>query len=344
MKNIYSLLGILLLFIIVFISHIIHHRNYNSYKQQTKLYKDINTSSFKNTKPEFYENLELEIPNLTVTSLPIKAIKAVYIRQNETMDSLQKSIDLLYESIKDNPFIMYSEGHLSQVYYGLKKYDSAYYYARKSFLGLPKNAVHFAMISKLHANLGNYDSIVKTFNKIKSPPREDITRIYFASMLNFIDKVDDSLKSSVVETAKFSKNFFLTDNELQLLADYIIEGREKVDKAIVDQEKGMKFLSENNYIKGIEFYKKALSVRKNNVGYIQTIGLAYHNIGEHKKAIENLSFLEDKGVPLDPISLYVKGLSHYHLKDKVTSCEYFLKSSKFGLENAKTSYNNLCKY
>jgi tetratricopeptide (TPR) repeat protein len=162
-------------------------------------------------------------------------------------------------------------------------------------------------------------------------------------MINFINEIDDSLKSSVIKTAKDAKNTFLTGKDLQLLADYIIEGKDKVDIAVLDAEYGSKLLSEKKYMEGINYLEKALLVRKNNVGYIQTIGLAYHNLGEHKKAVENLGILENNGIPLDPVSLYVKGLSHYFLKQKEASCKYLLKASRFGLKSASEAYEDLCK-
>ena len=351
MKKKYSLIAILFFTVIVIFSHVVHHRNYISHKQQVKLTQDITQAKYDDVTPEFYNNLEVEIPSLTVTTIPIKALKAIYIQTNEPRDSLKKSIDLFHESIKDNPFLMFSEGNLSQTYYALRKFDSAYYYARKSFLGIPKNAVHFAMIAKLYANFGNYDSIVKSFNIVNSgrsnkniSSRADIYRIYFASMINFIDQVDDSLKNSVIRSAKEAKNYFLKDKDLQLLADYVIEGKNKVDIAVLNAENGSKLLSEKKYLEGINSIEQALLVRKNNMGYIQTIGLAYHNLGDHKKAIENLEILEKNNISLDPISLYVKGLSHYYLRDKIKSCKYLLKASRFGLENAETAYNSLCKF
>ena len=291
MRRGYSFLAIILFTVIVIFSHIVHHKNYISHKQQVKLTQDLGQTKYDNVSPEFYNNLEVEIPNLTVSTIPIKALKALYIQTNEPRDSLKKAINLFHESIKDNPYLMFSEGNLSQTYYSQRKFDSAYYYARKSFIGIPKNAVHFAMMAKLYANVGSYDSIEKSFKKINSPPRADINRIYFASMINFINRVDDSLKKSVIKSAKDAKNRFLTDNDLQLLADYIIEGKSKVDIAALKAENGIKLLSEKKYLEGINLIEQSLLVRKNNMGYIQTIGLAYHNLGDHEKAIENLEIL-----------------------------------------------------
>jgi len=342
MKKSLDLIFLVFFIALLSLSHMVHYRNYNSYKQQKKIFNNLNASNYSNTPPEFYDNIETDLPNLTITSIPLKALKALYIQVNEP-DSIQKSIDLLHEGIKDNPFLMFSEGNLAQIYYSLRKYDSAYYYARKSFKELPNNAIHFAMLSKLHANKGTYDSIVYTFNKTNILPSEPISRIYFASMINFIDKIDDSLKKSVIASAKKAKSLYHTQKELQVLADYIIEGREKVETALDFETKGQNFLFKKQYKEGIELYEKALEIRKNNIGYTQTLGLAYHNIGEHDKAIEYLNKLEQLGIDLDPLSLYINGLSHYYIGNKSSACDYLFKAMRFKQKEAKNAYRTLCQ-
>ncbi len=333
---------LVILFLTTISAHFVHHKNYNSYKQQVKIFRDINSSNYSNTSPEFYNNLEINIPNLSVTSIPIKAVKGIYIQVNEPLDSIEKAKNLLHKSIKDNPFLMYSEGNLSEMYFALRNYDSAYYYARKSFLGLPKNAIHFAMMGKLYANKGHYDSIVFAFNKINSPPRADITKIFLASMVNFYNKIDDSLKNSVMKIAKSAKNRYLDKNELQTLADYVIKGKKLVDNALDYQEKGQKLLFEKNYNEGIELYKKALEIRDGNISIIQTIGLAYYNIREYRKVIDYMEQIEKVNVKLDPLSLYITGMSYHFLREPQKSCQYLLKSKKFKNKQASDAYDVLC--
>ena len=105
---------------------------------------------------------------------------------------------------------------------------------------------------------------------------------------------------------------------------------------------GSKLLSEKKYLEGINYYEQALSVRKNNLQYIQTIGFAHYNLGNYKKVIENMENLESQGYRLDPISLYLKGMSHYFLKERETACKYLSKADKFQLENATIAYKDLC--
>ena len=95
-------------------AYYISFRNYKSYMQQVKVNNDLNSASFTDTPSDFYNNLEIDLPSLNITSIPLKAIKAVYIESNEPVDSIQKAIDLFHQSIKENPYIMFSEGHLSQ--------------------------------------------------------------------------------------------------------------------------------------------------------------------------------------------------------------------------------------
>ena len=91
---------------------------------------------------------------------------------------------------------MFSEGNLAEIYYSLKIKDSAYKYARKSFEGLPKNAIHYAMLSKLYANEDKIDSIIFQYHEINTPPKQGINTIYLASMNNFFNQLPDSLSKT----------------------------------------------------------------------------------------------------------------------------------------------------
>jgi len=285
----------------------VSYKNFNSYKQQKILFNDLNSANYSNKPLEFYSTLEDELPNLTFTSIPIKAMKALYYLENQP-DSLKYVKSLLKKSIKDNPFLKYSEGNLSKIYFAERKFDSAYFYARKSFEGLPKNAVHFAMIAKLYANNKKIDSIIYNFDKINERPLGDVNRIFFASMNNFYNSLSDSLQSEVLKKAKNAKLNFKTDDDLQLLVDNIIYTKDSVNLAVEYENKGSKFLEQRDFINGIKFFEKALKIREVNYDYFQTLGLAYYNIGEHSKSIEYLIKLENNGIPLDPLSLYVMGI------------------------------------
>ena len=338
-----TLIKIILTVFLVFQIGVVYvsYKNFNSYKQQKILFNDLNSANYSNKPLEFYSTLEDELPNLTFTSIPIKAMKALYYLENQP-DSLNYAKSLLKKSIKDNPFLKYSEGNLSKIYFAERKFDSAYFYARKSFEGLPKNAVHFAMIAKLYANNKKIDSIIYNFDKINERPLGDVNRIFFASMNNFYNSLSDSLQSEVLKKAKKAKLNFKTDDDLQLLVDNIIYTKDSVNLAVEYENKGSKFLEERDFINGIKFFEKALKIREVNYDYFQTLGLAYYNIGEHSKSIEYLIKLENNGIPLDPLSLYVMGINYYNTRKFNLGCQYLDRSRKFGQKNAISAYFQYC--
>lgn len=342
MKIISNPLFVLLLFLIHSLAFSVSYKNFNSYKQQIKLFKDLNAADYSNTPSEFYNNIENEIPNLTFTSVPIKALKAMYFLENEP-DSLNYVKSLLKKSIIDNPFLKFSEGNLSQIYYAQRNYDSAYYFAREAFKGLPKNAVHFAMIAKLYANQSKIDSIIFTFKKINTRPLVDINRVFFASMNNFYLDLNDSLKKYVFNEAINAKNNFRKDKDLQFLVDNIIYSKDSVNLALELEKKGEKLLANQNWVEGIENYLRALEIRENYLPYIQTIGLSYFNLKEHQKSIDYFELFIKNGADLDPISLYVMGINKYNTKKYEEACQYLDRARKFGQKDAEVAYLRYCK-
>ena len=342
MKNQKNIIVGLIILLFCIGAHFVHYKRLKSFKQQIKLYNDLSNANYSNTPAEFYNNIQVDIPNLTATTIPLKAMKAIYITANEPADSVQKAIKLLHESRKENPFLMYSEGNLAQIYFSLRQRDSAYFYARKSFNGLPKNAVHYAMLSKLFANKNEYDSIVYYYQKINSRD-VSIGKIFLASMNNFYNDLDLINKRLVLQITEDLKFINKTDKDLQLLADYIIYGEDLVEKALNFEEKGEKLLIQQQFKEGIELYEKALEIRKDNFPYIQTIALASFNLFEYKSVIYNLEKLEKQKIALDPLSLYIKGISHYNLREYSMACNYLQRAAKFEQKNAIEALESICQ-
>ena len=323
----------------------ISRRVFLSYKQQIKIQNNISSGDYGNSK-DFEKNLEYKIPNLSLTAIPLKALKALYIQRNADIEKdknwYNESMDLLYESIQDNPYIMFSEGSLAEIYYTLKIKDSAYKYARKSFEGLPKNSIHYAMLSKLYANEGKIDSIIFQYHERNTPPKQGINTIYLASMNNFFNQLPDSLSKIVLNDAKSAKKRFKKSKDVQELADRIIYGNEKVEQALNYEDKGEELLANKQTSLGIDNYLKSLEIRENNINLIQILGLAYFNIQDYYNVIFYMDKLENMNIALDPLSLYVKGISLLQVNRKTEACDYLLRSKNFGREDAKKYYEGYC--
>ena len=114
------------------------YTTYESLKGQLFLLRDFNTSKY--TIPiNKIDDITPNLPNITVTTIPMKTIKArYYINANK----LDKALELLNQGISANPYLYISENLKAQVFLKKGEIDSAYANAKKSFYGLPKNALH----------------------------------------------------------------------------------------------------------------------------------------------------------------------------------------------------------
>ena len=109
------------------------------------LLSDFNSNKY-NAQIKKLEEMDMKIPNVTVTTIPLKSLKARYYLNQKKYD---KALEALNGSSNANPFIFYTENLKSMVYQKLGNIDSAYYYSKKAFFGLPNNGLHSANFVKL---------------------------------------------------------------------------------------------------------------------------------------------------------------------------------------------------
>ena len=102
-------------------------RSYKSAVQQLNLYVDYNKGDF-DDPIEVIDNYIDDFPNITQTSMPIKALKAHYYVQNDRTD---EAIEILKSGSEkfDNPFFGIYEAKLAHIYNDLAKWDSAFKYS-----------------------------------------------------------------------------------------------------------------------------------------------------------------------------------------------------------------------
>ena len=78
-----------------------NYRVFRSFEDQTILLYEFN--SYQNKLPiETIENFNDQLPNITVTTLPLKMLKARYYMRDSLVE---KALSLLYNAKKDNPFL-----------------------------------------------------------------------------------------------------------------------------------------------------------------------------------------------------------------------------------------------
>ena len=85
---------------------------YDSLKNQMILLNDFNTNSY-NAKIQELEAMNMSIPNVTVTTIPLKSLKARYYLNNNQYD---KALQNLGSTKNSNPYLFFTDFLKSKVY------------------------------------------------------------------------------------------------------------------------------------------------------------------------------------------------------------------------------------
>ena len=111
------------------------------------------------------DNISHDFPNLTETAMPIKTMKARYYYLQGNKKEAYEMIDM---GAKDNPQIYFSENLKAQFLFSEGKIDSAYFYAKKAFEGLPNNMPHYDIYMKTLVAKRDFNAIDEVFKKVKN--------------------------------------------------------------------------------------------------------------------------------------------------------------------------------
>ena len=182
-KGVLVKIGIGLISSILLISLYINYRVFRSMEDQTILLYEFN--SYQNKLPiETIENFNDQLPNITVTTLPLKMLKARYYLRDSLLDI---ALPLLYKARNDNPFIKVSDFELAKYHYKQNNLDSAEFYSKIAFKALPRNYLFSRQYFKILTKQKKAKELDNAFQKIKNNFIVDQWRDYMFSKIE-IDK------------------------------------------------------------------------------------------------------------------------------------------------------------
>jgi len=206
-KKKYYLIFLIFLFLIPTLY--INNSVYNSLKGQTFLIQDFNSNQF-NVSLNQVETIVPDIPNITVTTIPISSIKARYYINAKQYD---KALELLDKGTKANPYLYYSEILKSQIFQEKGQMDSAMFYAKKAFFGLPNNDLHAYRLINLINLKRDRESLEEAFDLLTYKNNENNWRNYLSIASGFYPPRDKVL----MERSKKAIELFPSNPEFQKL-------------------------------------------------------------------------------------------------------------------------------
>ena len=326
---VFTLLTILIAILIV------HFLNNKSMIEQNYLLSDY-AAGLKYLSEEQVFEYNSDFPNITVTTFPIKTMKARYLAHGK---KYKEAIKLAKSGIKDNPFLFFSESIISRSYEKLNEIDSAYFYSKKAFYGLP-NDTHRDYFLYLADKLKDTVEINKAFNYVKKRYKLSDWRSFLYNM----SKIKDYNVNDLLDKINIAKKIFSSKYPEDTSFDEIkkiIELKDPEKMEIIRKT----VLAENyfkikDYESAIKMYKDLFEIEKDEITHIENIALSYFKMMNYKEAI----IYYDKLMHLDKESgkpEYFIGLILIN-SEKEKACEFIKKSRLKGFNEAILVDDNYC--
>jgi len=310
-----------------------NYRVFKSFVEQKYIYIDFNRFDFSNP-PEGIQQFEDEYPNISVTTLPIKALKALYLDEKE----LDKAITMTKASTKANPHLYFSEAMLSLYYSKQGKLDSAKYYAEKAYKNAPSIDLHAAFYLPFLRNQPNSKDYNQALTNIKLSNSASLWKGYMEVMLNFKDSLNLQEKELIaLAKQKFpNSNFF---KALEITKNYDKQNLIKADSLA---KKALLQFRAKEYSGAIDLFKRAHKLIPAESAYIENIARSYMLSQDFENAIRYFQMLiDDYNFETGEPELFI-GTMHHKMKNPEKGCEYLFKASEKNNTTAKRLYSQLC--
>tara|TARA_B100000029_G_scaffold469202_1_gene506895 strand:- start:2131 stop:3156 length:1026 start_codon:yes stop_codon:yes gene_type:complete len=338
-KLIFLVTGLLFLITLSFGSY----KKLSSSTYQALLLYDFNNNT-RDFKIDEFEKLDLNFPNITVTALPVKYLKARYYLE---IDSVETAKKLIYESIKDNPYIYAPEILLAQIYLSENKLDSALYYSKRAFYGITNNNRHRDTYFDVLEQLKDSISLDSAFEKIRKLDRAlDHWMDYILTRNDINNKPDERLLNLIEEMAiKYPNQDTIRLKGIKRMVEI---GGTRFTRALYIAEQGNIEFKKENYSEAINFFKAAISLDDQQYLFYENAAMAYDNLKEYSKAEEYFDKVIYDFKTKDGKSEFIKGLMLIKNNNE-SGCKYLeiaAKKNYTGIENglrAVNVYRQLCQ-
>ena len=225
-------------------------------------------------------------PNLSTSTLPIKALVARYYFRDKMYD---ESMRLLNESENVNPALHYNDFIRTAIYAAKQNYDSTAYYAYRAFYNWPratsyyKNALFAAAKKKDTVEINKVYNVYKKYRDGGEAVNQYLMAMYEVkggadkNMLNILD-------SAYVH---FPKDTVPLLNAKNLLSRGVLGGQGSGQAVFTNQysTEGGKLFAKGKYTQAANMYIKASNAEPNNYTHYENAAICYYTNKNFEKSI-----------------------------------------------------------
>ena len=307
---------------------------YESLKGQMFLLQDFNSNQF-NVPMNQIDTLVPEMPNITVTTIPINSIKARYYFNAGKYD---KAIALLEQGTKANPYLFYSELLKSQIYMGKGQLDSAAVYAKKAFFGLSNNALHSSHYMNVINQTRDRKALEEAYELLVSKNDINNWRNYLIVASSLYPPKDKILTAK----AKQAATLFPQDQNIQGLYRSIAIGPMAANQAATFSNEGLALFNQGDYKNAAINFEKALERNPLEFSYFENAATSNYLLGNIEKALEQINIVISEMNPLNGKSEYIKALIFIKMGDPIGACPLLETSKDSGYSQAIATFDQYC--
>ena len=333
-KSILNFLFPISVIVLMVLSSNITYTTYKSLQGQMFLLRDFNSSKYTVAMNKI-DNITPDLPNITVTTIPMKSIKARYYFNAKKYD---KAIELLNEGIPANPYLFFSENLKAQIYLKQNKIDSAFVNAKKAFYGLPKNALHASIFAQVLALKKNEVEVKKAFEILS----EKTGRVIWKNFLIVLSQIVQVGDKDFIKYASQASNLYPEDKELFSMKKLAIVGNGNINRASLISKEGLNFFNKGLYIEAAIEFENASSIDPLEYAHFENAASAYFMGGDYGKALIYSEKVINEFQIKTGKSEYICALTNFNIGGKERACELLLQSINYGYTQAQATYDQRC--
>ena len=333
MKNIFKIIITIFLISFILVNAKLAHSSY----WQAFLLHDYNSNTYIIPYNKVDQNVD-NFPNLTLSALPMKAIKARYLIK---LDSLDLAKNMLKKAIKTHPDHMSLIDMLASIYLKEGDIDSAYTLSKLAFNKMPNVNNHRSTYFQVLRRLKKVEELDIAFEMVKNKSESKSHWYDYIFSKVTLENNKEEQKGLIDE---FKQKFPSENQEgITTLINMINVGSRSYSIFSYFSNIGDNYFREENYIKASEFYELALSYNQENYLLYENLAIAYDLSEMYSKALNYYDIVIDQFKPIDGRVEFYKGLMLIKTGDAKSGCKYIKQSSdkNFILNTTKISASNV---
>jgi tetratricopeptide (TPR) repeat protein len=312
----------------------IANTTYKALKAQMTILRDFNSNQF-NIPLNQIESFIPQMPNITVTTIPMEAIKARYYNHYKKYD---KALEHLEKSVKANPYLRYSEILMSQIYAQKGDQQKAKKYAKIAFENLPSNDLHASSYINILIQTKDKEGLSEAFDLLTKDDSKPKWQNYLIAASQLFPP-GDSLQ---VARAKQAKDLFSGDSNINQIYKLIFLGSKRIEEGLTNSNQALSYFNQGNHTEAIKAFEKAIAADPLEYSYRENAATSYYIIEDLENALKQIDVVISDLNPLNGKCEYIKALIFLKYGDPAGACPLLKTSRDSGYPQAQSTLDQYC--